>query len=102
MRNHRLEKTGFDKTQHQIDRTASNPQVSNQTFRLTLLEHLDRTTRLHSLREINMRRIVEIDQLQLLQTQQAQTALNADPHLRAAKNTALEIAVGLCRQHIAR
>src|SRR5260370_42538559 len=46
-----------------------------------------------------MLRVVEIDELQLLQTQQAQATLNAAPHLRAGKDARLHIAVGLRRQH---
>ena len=46
--------------------------------------------------------IVQVDELQLLQAQQAQAALDAAPHLRAGKDAGLQIAVGLRCQHEAR
>src|SRR3954454_635268 len=49
-----------------------------------------------------MLRVVEIDELQLLQTQQAQAALNATQHLRTSEDAGLHIAVGLRCQHKAR
>src|SRR5436853_7542493 len=46
--------------------------------------------------------IVQVDELQLLQAQQAQAALDAAPHLRAGEDAGLQIAVGLRCQHEAR
>src|SRR5215471_20564748 len=73
--------------------------MCDQTFFFTLLQHLDGTTRLHRLCKGNMLRIVEIDELQLFQTQKAQAALDASPHLRTSEDACLQIAVGLGCQH---
>src|SRR5947209_20510317 len=43
--------------------------------------------------------IVQVDELQLLQAQQAQAALDAAPHLRAGEDAGMQIAVGLRCQH---
>src|SRR5712691_8106928 len=46
--------------------------------------------------------VVKIDELQLLQAQQAQAALDAAPHLRTSEDASLQIAIGLCGQHESR
>src|SRR5436309_15695568 len=46
-----------------------------------------------------MLRVVEIDELQLLQAQQAQAALNAAPHLGTVEDACPQIAVGFRCQH---
>src|SRR6266567_710429 len=102
MRDSRFKEAGFDKADHHIDWAASYPQVCDQTFFFTLLQYLDGTTPLHRFCKGNMLRIVEIDELQLLQAQQAQAALDAAPHLRASEDAGLQIAVSLGCQHEAR
>src|SRR6266567_5920532 len=102
MRDGRFKEAGLDKADHQIDWAASNTQVRDQALFFTSQQHLDGTAWLHGLFKGNMLGVVEMDELQLLQTQQAQAALDTAPHLRTGEDSGLQIAVGLRCQHEAR
>src|SRR5258708_12636932 len=91
MRNDRLKEAGLDKADHQLDRATGNTQVRDQALFFTTLQHLDGAAWLHRLFKGNMLRVVEIDELQLLQAQQAQAALDTAPHLRPRKDPGLQI-----------
>src|SRR5205085_4803015 len=92
----------FDKTDHHVDGAAGDTQVRDQALFFTLPQHLDRATWLHGLFKGDMFGVVEMDELQLLQAQQAQAALDTAPHLCTGEDAGLQIAVGLCCQHEAR
>src|SRR6266700_3272396 len=99
MRDGRFKEAGLDKADHQIDWAASNTQVRDQALFFTSQQHLDGTAWLHCLFKGNMLGVMEMDELQFLQTQQAQTALDTAPHLRTGEDPSLQITVSLRHQH---
>ncbi len=102
MRDCRFKEASLAETDHHINWATGNTQMGDQALFFTTLQHLDGTARLHRLCKGNMLGVVKIDELQLLQAQQAQAALNAAPHLRASEDASLQIAVGLGCQHESR
>src|SRR5436305_7579714 len=87
MRDGYLEYPCFNKLSHEINRAASHAEMGNQALLLAALERFDRSANRHGLLKRRMFRVVEIEQLQLVQAKQPQAALDTASHLPTAEIT---------------
>jgi hypothetical protein len=101
----RLEQIRLDKPGHEIYRPTRDPEVLDDALVFEAQQHLHRAARRHHVLEgfapgfFQVLGVVQIHELEAIQPQETQAALDRAAYLLAGEVAGLEITVGLRSQH---